>query len=263
MSLRRVGSSARYRLCRRAFNSLNSLQLHDTNDAAYSVDDAEVRGDVSPEPTGADSPSDPDPGLDSPYMGAQRHLAGAGQELGAPTRTPATAPPSPPPARTTEQPRIPGDAAGDGSEVVVLVFSSLAALVLLGVAIAAACLSQLLRSTVLKAEVWRSIARGRGGGRGGVDWPAEKAQYGPETGGHGGAIAARAVLHGEASSYPTQPSDAPDPADMPLPENVPASSAPAVRGVGVVLWTYDHWVTHLMMALFGWLGMFFRGTSDL
>jgi len=270
------------------FNSLNSLQLHDLHDNTHSENDAEANGSRSPKLTGTDSLSDPDPGLDSPYMGPQHYLVSIEQELISPALTPDTPTSSPAPAGKTEQVPLGSGEPDYSPMVVIMVLSSMAALVLVGLAVAAVYVTQLLRRTVLKEDVWRSIAGGRGGEKGGMNW-SEKEKVGQrvpgksveaeergggEQGG-GGIIIAREVPRGELSDYPTleptKPSETSvdDPDVMSLPESIPAS-APAVRdrnrehnmGLALVGWTYDNWVTHFMMALFGWLGVFFGGTND-
>lgn len=265
------------------FESLNSLQLHDLHDDAHPDDNSAPESGASPKLTGMDIPMDPDPGLASPYMGPQRHLSGVERKLGSLTHSPDTAAPSSPVPHKSEQQQqrlFDMEASNEYSPiVVVLVFLSLAALVLLGLTVAAVFASHFLRDTIFREDVWRSVAGGGRGKKGDVRW-SEKEIVGRDEkipileGGMDQEVIAPWEVSVESpltfTTDATKPSESSveDP-DVPSLSDTPAatSSVPIMRdqhcdrtvGLALAEWTYDNWVTHFMMALFGWLGFFFGG----
>lgn len=141
----------------------------------------------------------------------------------------------------------------------------MASLVLLGLAMVVVRVSQLYRETVLQSHVWQAIA---GKKKDGLTTSEKEKVVGRDSkliSGGSEDIAARSIPTESrlANLVEKHEEDINDPADMPLPE----SSAPALRenprplGLVVVLkaWTLDNWITHFMVALFGWMGMLFRG----
>jgi len=250
------------RLLPESFGSLNSLQLHDLHDT-NGPDDA-LAGSASPRLKGAV----PDPGLQSPYFGAQRHLSVVENTdlLPSPALSPGTPEPTSP-AEVKESVVLEQQQPHGSPILVYLIASSMASLVLLGLAMVVVRVSQLYRETVLQSNVWQAIAGNKKGGLA----TSEKEKVGGRDSklisGGGGDIAARNIpTESQLANLIEKHEEEEvidDPADMPLPQ----SSAPALRenprplGLVVVLkaWTLDNWVTHFMVALFGWMGMLFRG----
>ncbi|KAF8581821.1 hypothetical protein K439DRAFT_199214 [Ramaria rubella] len=255
-----------------------------------------LNGSGSPRFSNINDLADPDPGLSSPYIGPQHHLSGIEQELGLPALTPDIPIPSSLTQRPhkTEQPHVAPEAPDYSPLVVILVFSSLAALVLLGLTVAVVYVTQIMRQTVLRENVWRNIVGGRAGDpekkeSGDLSWSEKETERitqrnetklledGSNAEQQVGGVAARTVPDAGSSSLALdaiKPLDDPveDPDVMPLSENATEPSAPMVcernsnrdksMRLALVGWTYDNWVTHFMFALFGWLGVFLGGPRD-
>lgn len=214
-------------------------------------------------------------------MGPQRHLSNVEQEVDSPAALSPNSPTPPSPASRKPQQQRPLslEEADYSPMVVVLVFSSLAALVLLGLTIAVVYASQLLRRTVLQEHVWKSVAAAHHGEKRDVNWSEkekvvqDEENFMLEGGINQEVIATREVPLEHPSSFTTKlpESSAEDPDVPSLPDSgVATSSVPAVRqqtrernmGLTLVAWTYDNWATHFMLALFGWLGVFFGGARS-
>ena len=277
----------------RGLDSLSSLQLHDLHDNTQMSKPA-LEGSRSPELHGLESPSDPDPGLSSPYMGPQRHLSSVDHEFAfsAHALTSHTSTPSSPVQQQQSLDSDPGDP-NYSPMVVVFVISSLAALVLLGLTVAIVYASQLLRRAVFQRDVWKLIVGAPQGEKAADDETCESKNV---IGGEGkrdeemerskersvveigpGDIAAREMPSEWLLPITT---DAVKPAerlvedpDVPsLPDRPSASFAATVNncdrdrdrnlGLALVAWTYNNWVTHFMMALFGWLSVFVGATGS-
>lgn len=273
-----------------SYNSFNSLQLHDIHDSnGPQPSDESFAGSASPRLRG----SVPDPGLTSPYIGAQYRLSRTnGNELASPTLPSLSLEPLSPsasksPSTLTEDVAETTPlalAAPDYSpRVVALVISSIASLALLGLAVAVVYVSHLFRSIVLKESVWRSVTRGKSRDKEGLETSEKEkitasdlkmleAKIDDEK----ALIAPREVPPEFRSSHPTELGTTDekatssieeealidDPEDVPLPE----ASVPAVRknddnrlGATIMAWTYDNWLTHFMVALFGWVGLILGG----
>ena len=207
-------------------------------------------------------------------MGPQRHLSNMEQELGSPAQTFILHPPTPssPAPRKPEQPQLSLENPDYSPMVVVLVFSSFAALVLLGLAVVVVYTSQLIRRAMFQEDVWRSVAGDPRAEKGNDNtWSEEEKeeqekQAALEGGMDQGVIAAREIPSKRQSIKPSEGLDQ-DPDVPSLPDRPSTSSVRAMynrdhgRNLGLALaaWTYDNWMTHFIMALFGWLGVFFGG----
>jgi len=261
-----------------SFETLKSFQprvLHDTANSESGTQTASK----SPTLAGTDL-SQPDPGLASPYVGPQHQLA-IDQESGIAPLSPDSRPSSPAPMLNMHQQlTVPENPDYYSPVVVTLVLSSLAALILLGLTISVVYVATVFRQTVLTKDVWRSVSRCQGNESRDVSFsekptiarPASKQiQQGAEE--KDWVIATREMSFSAPMLPPIlsekttdeEMDHVDDPDLMPLPES--PASVPIVRehkhehslGRAFVEWSYDNWVAHFMVALFGWVGLLFGG----
>lgn len=238
-----------------------------------------------------------DPGLSSPYIGAQRHLAKV-QALSFDTteeQPHALSTLSPMPSRPSS-PALPSDnddetrnsnsnsatTTSDGHNpqsnyspmIAVMIVSSLSALALLGLAVAVAYVSQLFRITVLQGSVWRTIANANKTDSSNISTSDKPKVPNSELNkliseedlNEKNPIALTRQIPSELLSEKTSHLEE-DPEIPPVPHSSPALRGPPadnnlVFGRVALAWTYDNWLTHFMFALFGWMGMFLRGSGQ-
>jgi len=168
----------------------------------------------------------------------------------------------------------------------IMILSTLAALVLLGLTVAVVYVAQLFRQAVFQEDVWRTLAS-EGEKKSDVI-TTEKEKLGGveskllEDEEKGMTVAAREIPTSvltpqpptslsDKSPAPTEDTIIDDPDVPALPDSTHVeSSVPAVReqnhdrklGRAIIAWTYDNWVTHFMFALFGWMGVLLGGARD-
>ncbi|KAF8513727.1 hypothetical protein BU17DRAFT_68671 [Hysterangium stoloniferum] len=261
-----------------ALEALNSFQLHDLHDTANSESGTQL-ANKSPKLAGTEL-SQPDPGLASPYVGPQRQLA-IDQELGITPLSPDSRPSSPTPVLKTHQQPIVSETPDYSPLVVTLVLSSLAALVLLGLTISIVYVATVFRQSVLNKDVWRSISRRQDKETRDVSFSEKAAITRPISKQINQGTEEKDVViaaHEMPFSAPIPPpilsekatdeeKDVVDDPDLtPLPETPAPIMHEPKHGRSLTRafaeWSYDNWVAHFMMALFGWVGLLFGGARS-
>lgn len=240
-----------------------------------------------------------DPGLSSPYVGPQRHLAklqALGLETGLAddrdTLTMLSSMPSRPSSPALQTHISDVNEVKDSNEglttlevsskpdynpmIAIMIISSLGALVLLGLVAAVVYVSQLLRFTVLRGYVWRTVIKGNK--KDSFNIPKSDALRVPPSN-LKKLIAEESfdeknplALSKQSLSAPPEnhPSDImsekaslgidEDPEVPTIPSSTLALHESPVNNSltyrrAVLAWTYDNWLTHFMFALFGWMGV--------
>ncbi|GJJ14591.1 hypothetical protein Clacol_008857 [Clathrus columnatus] len=269
------------------------------------VDD---NGSASPKLIPSDSAFS-DPGLSSPYVGPQRHLTKS-QALGVETENDDYDPlltlspmPSRPSSPAVQLSTSNDDAVSNNSRgysagtshispqldyspmIAVMVISSLGALVLLGLVVTAVYISQLLRLTVLRGNVWRTVTKKNKMNQRDLFTSNNKPKV-PTSESKPNFIARDDLDEKDSVIFPRQtpstlrefhfPSLLSEKSVVnsgtdqgPSVDVISLSSSPALHDLPtnnglaisqtILAWTYDNWVTHFMFALFGWMGMMFGG----